>query len=216
VVDRDKSVEGLGPIVHEAQNQQDPTPQEGVVFNEIGHLRYDTIPEGARYIITVDCSFKDTQKSDFVAIQCWAVKTPHYYLVDEIHGRGKVTWTCEAIREIRARNPKAIGVYVEDKANGPAVLEALQGEIPGIQEWSPGSDSKVSRAEAVAPLFARNVWLPQDANAPWIGKYLIEMRRFPLTKHDDRVDATSMALLILHKPMIRQYAVAVGRMRGGR
>ena len=150
-----------------------------------------------------------------MAIQCWAVKSPNYYLIDELHGKWNVKATMDKIREMRRRHRTAIGIYVEDKANGPAILQILGDEIPGLIEWSPGTASKLSRAEAVAPLFeSGNVWLPPDDLAPWVGEYITELTRFPMSKNDDRVDATSMALLILHKPKHRRYRDAVRNMMG--
>lgn len=211
VVAADRTI--LGPQAFEAQAQQNPTPLQGLVFKEAGSLLYQTLPPIDRQIITVDCTFKDRKGSDFVALQCWGVHNPNYFLIDLICERLNVSGTMDAIREMVRRNPKAIGVYVEDKANGPAVMDMLRGEIPGLQAWDPGSASKLSRAEAVAPLFKSNVYLPADA--PWLGRYLAELKKFPLTKHDDQVDSTTMALLILHQPMVRKYAAMVAAMRKG-
>lgn len=211
VVEADRA--NLGPQAYEAQAQQNPTPIQGLLFKNAGSLLYETLPPIDRQIITVDCTFKDRKGSDFVALQCWGVHGPNYYLIDLITERLNVSGTMDAIRTMVGRNPKAIGIYVEDKANGPAVMDMLRGEVSGIQPWDPGTASKISRAEAVAPLFTSNVWLPK--NAPWLASYLTELKKFPLTKHDDQVDATTMALLILHQPMVRKYAAMVNAMRRG-
>lgn len=201
VVDEDKRA--LGPIAFEAQNQQNPSPATGAIFENLHSCgRWSEVPEKARRIITVDCAFKDKKTSDFVAIQVWAVdrsEKPLYYLEHQHLERLGFGATLEAIREVAAGWPRA-AIYVEDKANGPAIVETLQKEIAGVQDWSPGSASKVSRAEAVAHLFKTSVRLPPDIRAPWIGAYITTMHRFPYVKNDDSVDATTMALLILHAP----------------
>ena len=52
---------------------------------------------------------------------------------------------------------------------------------------------KVSRANAVAPLFeAGKVFLPEDA--PWVYEYMNQMCRFPAGAHDDMMDMTTQAL----------------------
>jgi predicted phage terminase large subunit-like protein len=213
-VEADKKT--LGPITHEAQNQQNPTPHEGAIFKNAGRNRWTTVPTAnATKIITVDCAFKDTKTSDFVAIQVWVRAGTNFYLVDREHGRWGFSATVAKILEVAARHPRA-AIHIEDKANGPAVIEVLRGEVPGVVPWSPGQDSKVGRAEAVAHLFdAGNVWLPPDDQAPWIGEYLATLGRFPLVKYDDDVDATTQALLILHRPFQRQFAsgvAALGRL----
>lgn len=213
VVEEDR--EEMGPGAFEAQMQQNPTPKEGMIFKIAKLNTWHTLPKGLRQIITVDCSFKKKESADQVAIQCWGVKNPNYYLCDQILGRFDVGETMEMIGEMKDRWPRTVGVYVEDKANGPAVMQMLGDTIPGLKEWSPGSDSKTGRAEAVSPLVdAGNVWTPDPQTHPWVQAYKTTLGRFPLVTHDDEVDATSMALLILHKPRHRRYRDAVKKMLG--
>lgn len=220
VVDADRVA--LGPQAFAAQNQQDPTPVQGLLFLSAGEHRYQpgSVPADARQIVTVDCAFKGTENSDFVSIQVWAVARggAKFYLLDNHTARLGYGATVRAVLTMREKWPRATAIYVEDKANGPAVTETLRAEVPGVIEWSPGSASKVSRAEVVAPLFDSGaVLLPSDTDpdaAPWIAGYLTELRKFPLTKHDDQVDATTMALLILYQPRAAQYIDAVKKMAG--
>jgi predicted phage terminase large subunit-like protein len=94
------------------------------------------------------------------------------------------------------------------------VIELLSGEIPGIKAWNPGADSKVARAEAVAFLHdSGNVYVPR--NAPWWPEVSATWGKFPLVKHDDDVDAMTMALLILYTPRKRRWVDAVEKMRAG-
>ncbi len=215
IVDLDKSPAGLGPLVFEAQAQQNPTPREGAIFKDAGRNRWTVIPARGVKIITVDCAFKDTKTSDFVAIQVWLRDGPHFYLLDRVCERLGLTGTIGAIVSMAERHPNA-AIHVEDKANGPAVIEVLKGSIPGVHAWSPGTNSKIGRAEAVSHLFeSGNVWLPPDERAPWIGEFLTTLGRFPLVKHDDDVDALSMALLILYVPAQSQWVAMVAAMKGG-
>jgi predicted phage terminase large subunit-like protein len=81
---------------------------------------------------------------------------------------------------------------VEDAANGPAIIDSLRGRVNGIIPIRPDG-SKQARLSAVSPLFeSGQVFIPR--NAPWLIDYEIEMTQFPMAKHDDQVDATSMAL----------------------
>jgi predicted phage terminase large subunit-like protein len=211
VVADDKIV--MGPGTYEAQMQQNPTPKEGLIFKPDQLCEWIDLPKGLREIITVDCAFKDNKTSDFVCVQSWGVKSPNYYLIDQILDRANVLKTMEMIAEMKDRRPRSVGIYVEDKANGSAVMQILKDTIPGLIAWDPGSTSKTGRAEAVAPLVeAGNVWVPNPNTAGWVQPYKTAMGRFPLIKHDDEIDATTMALLILHKPKHRRYREAVRKM----
>lgn len=211
VVEEDRVV--MGPATFEAQMNQNPTPPEGAIFKTSGLQIWIKLPKGIREIITVDCAFKDTKTSDFVCIQSWGVKNPNYYLIDQILERLNVLRTMEMIGEMKDRRPRSTGVYVEDKANGSAVMQILSDTIPGLIAWNPGTASKTSRAEAVAPLVeAGNVYTPDSETHHWVQAYKTALGRFPLIKHDDEIDCTTMALLILHKPKHRRYRDAVRKM----
>jgi predicted phage terminase large subunit-like protein len=118
-----------------------------------------------------------------------------------------------------ARFPGA-AIYIEDKANGTAIVDFFKAELVGLTPWDPGQASKYSRAEAKAYLFETGrALVPPDSVAPWVADYAATLQRFPLAKHDDDVDATTMALLILDSRSARSYAEAVAKMaedaRGG-
>src|SRR5579863_1971731 len=87
---------------------------------------------------------------------------------------------------------------VEDKANGPAVISALQHEISGLIAVNP-EGGKLSRAQAVSPQAeSGNVYLPHPALAQWVDGFIEELASFPNAAHDDQVDAMSQALHRLH------------------
>ncbi len=209
----------LGPQAHEAQNQQNPTPTQGLLFKTAGERRWaaHAPPKVAALIITVDAAFKASDSSDFVSIQVWGVSESgtEFYLFDNHTERLTFGQTCDAVLAMRGNWPQVSGIYIEDKANGPAIIDTLSAKVAGVVAWEP-TGSKLARAQTVAPLFdAGNVYLPPDDRAPWVANYLTELRRFPLTKHDDQVDATTMALLILHQPQHTMWALAVAKMRAG-
>ena len=203
----------LGSISAAAQLDQNPSPLQGAIFNRDWFRRWD--PEtfnfqGMAKILTVDCSFKDADSNDFVAIQCWTAKDNKYYLLDQLHGHWGVTKTVAQILRMKLRHRKTTGIWIEDKANGPAVFQILKDKISGIHEWSPGQSSKVERAYAVQPLMeALDVLFPPDDLAPWMVDLVTEHTRFPVGTHDDQVDALTMALLILHERRYWRYKKAV-------
>jgi predicted phage terminase large subunit-like protein len=87
--------------------------------------------------------------------------------------------TVQAIRELTAKWPKTYAKLIEDKANGSAVIQMLNREIPGILPVNP-SGGKIARAQAISPLVeAGNVFLPHPEYAPWVNDFIEECVQFP-------------------------------------
>lgn len=141
-----------------------------------------------------DCTFKDSETSDYVAGGVWARKKAQYFLFDVDHRRMGFADTMKAIRAMSDKWPKARSKYIEDKANGTAIIEMLKDEISGIVPVNPDG-GKEARANAVSPLFeAGNVYFPHPNMCPWVEDLIEELVSFPNAAHDDLVDMTTQAL----------------------
>ena len=139
-------------------------------------------------------TFKDGDDTDFVVGQVWGRKGAALYLLDQVRRRMGFTDTVAAFRALAAKWPGATRKLVEDKANGPAVIDALKHAVPGIIPVEPDG-SKTARAHAVTTFFeAGNVLLPHPEHCPWAREYVAELTQFPGAPHDDQVDATTQAL----------------------
>lgn len=200
----------MGEAAFSSLHQQRPAPASGLVFKSDWFRFYTTrahpiIENGVSVpfcperfdeeLQSWDMSFKDKSSSDFVAGHVWARKGADCYLKhDREHGRFDFPKTIGAVRGLTARNPQAKLKLVEDKANGPAVIQTLRSEIPGLVGVEPEGD-KVSRAHAVTHAWeSGNVWLPHPAIAPWVLGFKLELLQFPLGAHDDDVDASTQGL----------------------
>ena len=190
----------LSPSQWSALYQQNPIPEEGNIFEEgwVRHWTPDMLPESFDEVIASwDMTFKDTDGSDFVVGQIWGRRGPDYYLLDQSRARMGFTASRAAVLNLCARWPEAAGVLVEDKANGPAVMDALRGEVSGLIPVEPDG-SKIARAYAVTPLWAAgNVFLPPVEHYPWLRDFIDELVSFPAGAHDDQVDAMTQALRYL-------------------
>jgi len=83
---------------------------------------------------------------------------------------------------------------IEDKANGPAVIEVLTKKIPGIIPVEPIGD-KVERAEAITYILeSGNAYLPHPQEQSWVQGFIDECSSFPRGKYDDQVDAMTQGL----------------------
>ena len=184
----------LGSYAYAGQMQQSPSPAGGGMFKRHSFLRWERLwRDWDDCCITVDAAFKGTTTSDYVVIQSWARKDSKFYLLDQIRDRMGIVQTENAIVTMINRFPQAKARIIEDKANGPAIIERLSRNISGIIAYNPGKDSKESRATAIVPLVeAQNILLPPDAD--WVEEYIEEFVKFPKSVNDDQVDATVMAL----------------------
>jgi hypothetical protein len=77
-------------------------------------------------------AFKDTKNSDFVVGQIHAAKGADRYLLDQTRARLDLPGTLLAVRRLSAQWPDAHLKLVEDKANGPAVIQSLRHEVGGL------------------------------------------------------------------------------------
>jgi predicted phage terminase large subunit-like protein len=175
--------------------QQRPIPEEGNVIPLDWIKTYDVPPDKFdRMIQSWDAAFKDVSTSSYVVGQVWGKKGSGFYLIDQVRDRMDFVRTLAAIRALSEKHPLARGKLIEDKANGPAIISTLKGEVPGIIPVLPHG-SKEARLQAMAPLFqAGNVFVPTARRAPWVSEWIDEVTNFPGADHDDQVDACSQAL----------------------
>lgn len=218
----------MGSQVAAAQLQQRPTPGEGNIFKrDWFKLRWLELPKDyLHYIITADCSFKDTSSADFVAIHVWAFGGGKFYLVDRIHDRMGLPATVKALQALAKRWPMARAKLIEDKANGPAVEQLLRGKMSGIIMRTPVG-GKVARANAISPLAeAGDIILPTAQTKlvladgtvltyEWIDDMVEELCEFPFARHDDDVDAMSQGIIYLHDSLPPRYLKAMQQIASG-
>jgi predicted phage terminase large subunit-like protein len=200
--------------------QQRPAPDEGEIFKR-HHWRYWQ-PKGANLppvavtlgdgtvveiepvelpgrfddmVQSWDLNFKDTATSDFVAGQVLGRLGASKYVLDYLCERLGITATMDAIRAWGAKWPRATAKLIEDRANGPAVIQMLRGEVPGLIAVEP-EGGKVSRAYAAAPeVEAGNVFLPHPHLAAWTQRFVANAAAFPNAANDDDVDAFTQAII---------------------
>ena len=165
-----------------------PTSAEGNIFKREWWQYYDKLPEHIQLVgISVDATFKDSDTSDFVAIEVWGKLNCDYYLIDLIKRRMDFPETLRAIRYMADKYPDKHSILVEDKANGSAIISMLKHELGGIIPITP-KESKIARANAITGIVeSGNVYLPRYAD--FTGEFVEEFASFPNGVNDDLVDA---------------------------
>lgn len=198
--------ETLGSYQWSALYQQSPVAEGGNVFKE-EWIRYYLPKDLPSMMGTVvqswDMAFKESDDSDFVVGQVWGVRGANFYLLDQVRDRLSFTGTLKAVIDLTAKWPKSTLKLVEDKANGPAVMDALKDTVFGFRPVEPYGN-KVARAHAVTAAWeSGNVYLPHPDVCPWVKGFVAELLGFPSEVHDDQVDAATQALnhLINHGTM---------------
>jgi predicted phage terminase large subunit-like protein len=214
----------LGSYAYSGQYQQRPSPAGGSIFARSwwrywrpAHLDLAPVqvrtPDGCTQSIEAmplpqkfdqqiqswDLAFKDLSTSDFVVGQVWAALKADKFLLDQRRDRLSMPATVQAIRAMVEKWPETASKLIEDKANGPAVVAALQHEISGLIAVNP-EGGKIARAQAVCPQCeSGNVYLPHTTIASWVDAFIDECAMFPAGRNDDQVDAMTQALLRLQR-----------------
>jgi predicted phage terminase large subunit-like protein len=175
--------------------QQQPIPDGGQIFRKEWINYWTTAPRSFdRLILSWDMAFKSNLDSDFVVGQVWGKKGGDYYLMDQARGRWSFTETVEVFKRLANRWPGAVEKLVEDKANGPAVMDYLKRKVSGIIAVTP-EGGKTSRAYAITPVWeSGNVYIPSAGVCPWSVDFELELLQFPAAANDDQVDAMTQAL----------------------
>jgi predicted phage terminase large subunit-like protein len=203
----------VGSYNWSSQFQQRPAPAQGAIFN-MGTFRYWTLDPtratedgkvrlidpasmlGAKWLDSWDMAFKDTKQSDYVVGQRWVRHGANRFLIAQVRDRLSFTASVAAMEAFKSAE---WGTHVhlrlvEDKANGPAIIDTLHDKIAGLKPINP-TTSKEARARAVTPeVESGNVYLPNPAEYPWVNDLIGELRSFPTGAHDDQVDALTQAL----------------------
>lgn len=205
----------LGARGAAAQLQQLPSPAGGAIFKRDSWQWYEKVPvlHRATVIQSWDMAFKGSDQSDYVCGLVLARIGADYYLLDRDKRRLAFSETCDALRALTRKWPKAVAKVVEDAANGAAVADHLKREVTGIRLVKP-LGGKEARANAVEPIFdSGNMWFPHPSIAPWIEDFIEELMAFPAGLHDDQVDALTQGLAYLHKRSAHRYREAMQNIR---
>lgn len=155
-----------------------------------------TFDDGAQ---SWDMAFKDKKDSSFVVGQVWGRVKADKYLLYQKRERLTFTGSCDGVKELTSMFPEINLKYVEDKANGPAIIDTLRTEIGGFWPIEP-QGTKEARLEASAVDFkGGNVYVPHPSISPWVWDYISELVAAPNGMFMDQADATSQYLNEIRK-----------------
>ena len=143
-------------------------------------------------VVFLDSAWKTGVGRSYSVFEVWSKRGNFYYLRDVVRGRWEFPDLLQKTVEVSLA-AEANAVAIEASSAGLAIIPTLKRDttlpiIPVVV-----SESKTTRAEAVAPLVeSGRCKFPR--NAPWLDAYIEEHCSFPNGAYDDQVDATSGAL----------------------
>jgi len=185
----------VGEMDWNALFQQTPSAMEGNLIKR-EWLKYHKgvlAHELDEVCVVADLTFKKTEFSDFACIEAWGRKGADVFLLEQIRARMNFPEQLDAIRSMSSKYP-GCPKYIEEAANGAAVIQTLRGEIMGIIPINPRT-AKEARLQAVAHVYeAGNVHYPDPNIFPWVEVNIEELVSFPNATNDDTVDTATMAI----------------------
>lgn len=195
----------MGTRTFVAQAQQNPTSEIGNILKRQWWKYYSVLPSGFDLIVSSwDMSFKETEDGSYVVGQLWGKRNADYYLIAQKRQRCDFAEALQMVVLMAQQHPEARAHLVEDKANGPAIISALQKKISGLIPVPP-IGSKIARAQAVSPIVeAGNVYLPEPGLNAWVADFIEECAAFKGTSGEinDQVDSFTQALNWFHSAML--------------
>lgn len=186
----------MGSAQFAGQFQQTPAPAEGIIFKrEWLHNFYKTVPSRTTDIQSWDMAFTKSEGSAKVAGFVLGRKGADIYIRDLVNDKMDFTESVAAVRTLSGKWKSARAKVIENKANGPAIVNTLKKEIPGMVEFNP-KGSKEERAMSVTPYFeAGNIHFPDPKDNPWVDDLIRDLLMFPRGEYKDTVDALVQGIL---------------------
>lgn len=198
--------------------QQTPLAEYGAIFkrDHVQYYRRAELPANlVQCIISVDATFKDGDASDYVGVGVWGkTSDDRVWLLDWRREKLAFMATASAIVDLKKKHPRVARIYIEDAANGSALIDMLKKHITGLVGVPP-MGSKEARAHAVSWVWQNKcVMLPHPDENPGIVPVVAEITSFPDVANDDMVDMMTIALhqLCLRSPIASLITADVLRM----
>jgi predicted phage terminase large subunit-like protein len=200
----------VGPRTWEALYQQNPTPDEGMFFNNEMFRYYGKDhprpPDEELVFYTAwDLAIGKKEQNDYTVGATWGMDmNGDLWIVDMRRGRWDAheisteicdnyeRWGSQIVGVEKGQISLAIGPYLEELIDERG-LNALY-----IEELPPGKRDKIARARTTQGLMRRGrVWFPTADTCVWVNEMVFEMKRFPNGTNDDIVDAIAWLGLLL-------------------
>lgn len=189
-----KPVAKMGRTSFQAQYQQEPAAEDGVIIRRNWLRYYEELPDQFDFVlVSWDTASTLSEDSDWSVGTVWGLVNGEVLLLHVERMREEVPELRRRIEQLHV-DRRADLTLIEDADLGRGIAQDLRRMSRTCKPLlvRPRIE-KVARMQARSVMFETGrVILP--ARAPWLGAYLDELIGFPNQKHDDQVDSTSQAL----------------------
>jgi predicted phage terminase large subunit-like protein len=194
IAELDKSLRKMGQTAFEAQYQQQPVPEDGIIIKR-AWLRYSEEPpeEFDVRLISWDTASTLSEDADWSAGSVWGVSRGEIHLLHIERVRLEAPELRRRIEQMHT-SWRADLTIIEDADLGRGIAQDLRrtSVVCKPKLYKPRIE-KIARMQARSVMFETGrVLLPRDA--PWLSTYVNELLGFPNSRYDDQVDSTSQAL----------------------
>lgn len=199
---------GMGIRDWSSLYQQEPVTVESAEFRSEWFRYWNKVPSTLRYVTTVDLAIsKKESADDSVVMTCGIAPDSNIYILEYRNWKANPD---EVIDEIYRHQEKYGGVVaVETTGYQQALMHYIELEgrkrgkrlhVEGVKYFS----VKEGRIRGLIPYYSNGLIY----HAPGTSKELeYQLMRFPSGRHDDIIDALSMALPYLKRPGMPQYDI---------
>ncbi|HHW26240.1 MAG TPA: phage terminase large subunit [Firmicutes bacterium] len=204
----------LGSYLWAALYQQHPAPAEGNRFKRSWFRYFDIlgdhvvlyIPEAEpkKYLLsqcwcfqTCDPAGSEKDSADYFVLGTWLVTPARDLLLrDVLRERLEGPDQPKLFEQSYKRwHPRPRFQSVETKAMGLTLFQTLRRSGLPVRELKAETDKIIRALPIMARMEVGTVYFLR--NAPWLGEYENELLYFPKGKHDDQVDMTSYAGIVI-------------------
>ena len=154
-----------------------------------------TLQSGDKIIVSWDTALSSSQLADYSACVVLLARRETIYILDVLRARLEYPDLQRTVLQHHHRWRHVASNYallIENKGSGLSLIQDLRREEIYAIGVDPDGDKILRMAAQTAPIEAGAVYRPTQA--PWLDEFKKEILSFPLSKHDDQIDALSQAL----------------------
>ena len=193
----------VGPREWQALYQQRPAPDEGAYFRREWLQTYEALPPYLRYYGASDYAVTADGGDYTVHVLAGVDESDNIYIVDLWRGQtDALEWIDAWAAMVGMYKPQ---IWAEE---GGVILKSLdpiirkrcaEGKIYSTyrQQFTSAADKPTRARSLQARMQMGKVFFPAPARCPWVADLFSEMLSFPVSRHDDQVDALSLLTRML-------------------
>jgi len=198
--ERYENIRDKRPQTFRSMYQQTPTSAEGNIIKEewIEIVPKIAVPRavwGQRTIMFADTSYTKKESNDpngFLKVKVWGGRL---WFMDCSIFRMEATEALDMFQKLVQGTGQNGPIFVENKASGLTYAQLLRNRMINAMEYKHPGQDKEALLRFVSEYFqAKRVMF---VDGPWVESFKGKLKSYPNVKHDEEIDLTVMAIIIL-------------------